>query len=110
MIHHSSSITNHIILYYDISTNIIIFIIIHTEWYDHIIFNNILLSIKNQNKNDFIENLILLATAFSKGKDLFQSKIGFIEAFTYLYVTYNFPSEGIAHNYFHFILNCGHIR
>ena len=53
----------------------------------------------------FIRTLISLSTQF--GQHRAESKMGFIEAFTHLFVTKKFSSRGVLHNYCHFILRCG---
>jgi hypothetical protein len=71
-------------------------------------FKMLLESIKHNDQKYFVENVVTLATLFDK--DHRESKSAFTDAFTVLFVTKNFPSEGIRQNYYHFILRCGHIH
>ena len=39
-----------------------------------------------------------------------EAKRGFMDAFSFLFVNKQFPSEGLRQNYLHFVLRCGHIE
>jgi hypothetical protein len=64
-------------------------------------------AIETNDEVEFLKNLLLLATRFDRAHS--NPKNGFIESFTYLFVTKEFPSVGIRQNYLHFILRCGGI-
>ena len=55
----------------------------------------------------FTNALLNLSCQFSARRA--EAKAGLIDAFTFLFVTKEFPSEGLRQKYLHFILQCGHI-
>jgi hypothetical protein len=80
---------------------------IHHREEDWNVFHNLMNSIAFNQEENFIRNLLILATRFDSAHS--NAKNGFIETFTYLFVAKEFPSEGVRQNYLHFALRCGGI-
>lgn len=72
------------------------------------LFSNLMNSMRIENETDFVQHMVEFATLF--GHQFAAPKRGFIDSFTVLYVTKNFPSEGLMQSYYHFILRCGHLH
>ncbi len=70
-------------------------------------FSFLLTAIAENNEDDFIHHAVSLATLYTS--HVTEAKRGFINVFTYLFVTKNFPSAGIRQIYFDFILTCGYL-
>ncbi len=75
---------------------------------DRTVFLSMLDSIRTQNESNFLESMMDLATSFTR--DLVAPKNVFIQAFSFLYVTKQFPSIGVLMQYCHFSLRCGQIH
>lgn len=71
-------------------------------------FNLLLNSICENTENEFLQQMVRLSTSFELKKA--EAKTGFIETFTYLFITKEFPSLGIRQKYCHYILRCGTIN
>ena len=71
-------------------------------------FSVLLTAIQENNQNEAMNRIATLATHFDRNHSV--AKTSFIDTFTFLYVTKEFPSEGMLITYLHFILRCGHIH
>jgi hypothetical protein len=81
---------------------------VHENQYDRETLQHLMEAIEHNNESSFITNLVHFATSFDS--ETTGPKAAFIDAFTFLYVTKNFPSEALRQLYFHFILRCGQIH
>jgi hypothetical protein len=90
---------------------------VSSDFYDHpCLFRNrihlrsflsMMNAIETNNEESFIHSLLHLATAFRQYR--INAKLEFIEAFTHLYVTKEFPSREISQSYFYLIVHCGEL-
>ncbi len=78
---------------------------IHTKQGHWRMFLGLMKSIMESNGEAFLNDLIILATQFDLQHS--NARSGFIEVFTFLFVTKQFPSVGTRQSYFHFLLRCG---
>ncbi len=65
-------------------------------------------SIRKNDEGEFLEAALNFLTSFPKHS--IENKKGFLDSFSRLFVTKEFPSEGIRQSYYHFILRCGHLH
>ena len=82
-----------------------------TNIYNNAEHGRIFLAIMNatasNNEEAFLNEIVNYATLFGPG--LTEAKRGFIDTFSYLFVTKRFPSEGIRNRYSHYLFRCGGI-
>lgn len=71
------------------------------------VFSALLESIKQNNEETFLSKMMALVNSFDHNHS--EARVGFIDAFTTLFVTKQFPSVGMRQRYFHFVLRCGGI-
>jgi hypothetical protein len=69
------------------------------------VFRNILTAIEDNNEDLFYENAVRFAAFFDQAH--VQARRGFLDTFSHLFVTKEFPSEGLRQQYLHFTLRCG---
>ena len=70
-------------------------------------FENFLDAVQHNQEPLATESILALALKFDSRHA--EARKGFVETFTFLFVTKEFPSEGIRQNYLHFLLRCGGI-
>jgi hypothetical protein len=68
-------------------------------------FTALLRAVASNDESAFLTNLINLATKFDSGHS--EAKSGFIDGYSFLFVTKQFPSLGNRQANYHFSLRCG---
>lgn len=81
---------------------------LHNSMYDRELLLNLLHSIRINDKQSFIDNISKFLSGFPD--NLSEARTGFKEAFTSLFITGNFPYEGVRDLYCYFLTRCGQIH